>query len=108
MVSPRTVANTSKVVSFMHHHKFAEIVVGFDEDVLATLIAAGKISMTADNAVFTTFIITQKNNEAQTRTVTFQNVYVQLSSDKYEDAAEHQITEVTFVGFDTITIGAWA
>jgi hypothetical protein len=108
MVSERTVANTPKVVGVTHHHKKATVVIGFDEDVIADLISGGFIGMEANNTMLSNFVITEKNVENQTRTVSFAKKYVQSANSRGEDEAEHQPQEITILAYEAITYSAWA
>jgi len=116
-IIPRTVANTVAPVGVIHLHKWWEITVSLDEEEETLLFTADLIS--PNTTLVTTLgegaivpsaylVITQKKEDAKTRTVTYTNAYVKNWGNKITNDEDHQPVEVTFLSYGTRTTTAWA
>lgn len=120
---PRTVENTSAPVGIVHLHKWWEITVGLDEDDEELLFdqaiivpnnggypLGSSISTLGDGVIVpsTELIIVQVKHTANSRSITYSNVYVKNWSSKIVNDEDHQPTEVTFLAYGTRTTTAWS
>jgi len=102
----RTVSNSHQPVGTTSHPKECLVTVIFDCDITSSLISSGYWNPTGTNTA-TTLIITEKNVNGQTRTVTYNNAKVTQIPGTYTVRGE-QHTEVHFLTYGTVTYTSWA
>lgn len=108
-VTARTVGNSHVPVGHTDHPKETIVTIVLDADVVPALITANYWNPSGANTALSPFVITEKNSNGATRTITFTGANSKIQNVAPRNVVEgEQHVEITVLTYGAVTYSSWA